>query len=41
MATQEGLERAVGKSRGIDLKKPGPLPANVLDYNNFNTGWSY
>lgn len=41
MATQEGLERAVGKSRGIDLKKPGPLPANVLDYNNFNTGWSF
>jgi hypothetical protein len=32
------VERAVGKSRRIDLKKPGPLPAQVLDYNNFNMG---
>lgn len=32
------MERAVGKSRRIDLKKPGPLPAQVLDYNNFNMG---
>gem|GEM_PF-6280896 len=41
MATQKRLERAVGKSRGVKLKKPGPLPAQVLDSFILTWEWSY